>query len=244
MKNYPEALKDVEKALAFNGNIENRLPVITESLYYYDKYHPSVIFYAEPTTAKAYIITQETAALFEQGDILMKYGRSALTEVTETRDNRIWSATAAATYKNGIEGDIYMWQGYSNAKWTSAGITSDQLYYIKAECLIRAGHYQDGLDEVNKVRRFRIDPDDYSDLTAANEQDAMAKLMRAKRIECLFTYNNFFDMKRWNSEEDYKQTITRMVNGKTYTLRPDSPMWVFPFPANAVNYNPTLTQNY
>jgi len=72
----------------------------------------------------------------------------------------------------------------------------------------------------------------------------MAKLMRAKRIECLFTYNNFFDMKRWNSEEDYKQTITRMVNGKTYTLRPDSPMWVFPFPANAVNYNPTLTQNY
>ena len=137
-----------------------------------------------------------------------------------------------------------MWQGYSNAKWTSAGITSDQLYYIKAECLIRAGHYQDGLDEVNKVRRFRIDPDDYSDLTAANEQDAMAKLMRAKRIECLFTYNNFFDMKRWNSEEDYKQTITRTVNGKTYTLRPDSPMWVFPFPANAVNYNPTLTQNY
>ena len=51
-------------------------------------------------------------------------------------------------------------------------------------------------------------------------------------------------MKRWNSEEDYKQTNTRMVNGKTYTLRPDSPMWVFPFPANAVNYNPTLTQNY
>ena len=216
MKNYPEAFKDVEKALAFNGNIEDRLPVITESLYYYDKEHPSVIFYAEPTVAKAYIITQETAALFEQGDILMKYGKSALTEATETRDNRVWSATAAATYKNGIEGDIYMWQGYSNAKWTSAGITSDQLYYIKAECLIRAGHYQDGLDEVNKVRRFRIDPDDYSDLIAANEQDAMAKLMRAKRIECLFTYNNFFDMKRWNSEEDYKQTITRTVNGKTY----------------------------
>ena len=212
MKNYPEAFKDVEKALAFNGNIEDRLPVITESLYYYDKEHPSVIFYAEPTVAKAYIITQETAALFEQGDILMKYGKSALTEATETRDNRVWSATAAATYKNGIEGDIYMWQGYSNAKWTSAGITSDQLYYIKAECLIRAGHYQDGLDEVNKVRRFRIDPDDYSDLIAANEQDAMAKLMRAKRIECLFTYNNFFDMKRRKSEELYEPIITRPVD--------------------------------
>src|SRR5699024_9082440 len=77
MKNYPEAFKDVEKALAFNGNIEDRLPVITESLYYYDKEHPSVIFSAEPTVAKAYIITQETAALFEQGDILMKYGKSA-----------------------------------------------------------------------------------------------------------------------------------------------------------------------
>ena len=57
-------------------------------------------------------------------------------------------------------------------------------------------------------------------------------------------YRTSSNMKRWNSEEDYKQTITRTVNGKTYTLRLDSPMWVFPFPANAVNYNPSLTQNY
>lgn len=82
--------------------------------------------------------------------------------------------------KNGIEGDIYMWQGYSNAKWDFCRHYQRPALLLKAECLIRAGHYQDGLDEVNKVRRFRIDPDDYSDLTAANEQDAMAKLMRAK----------------------------------------------------------------
>ncbi len=30
----------------------------------------------------------------------------------------------------------------------------------------------------------------------------------------------------------------------TYTLSPQSPLWVQPFPANATRYNPTLTQNF
>lgn len=31
---------------------------------------------------------------------------------------------------------------------------------------------------------------------------------------------------------------------KTYSIAPDSKLWVFPFPANAVRNNKKLTQNY
>jgi hypothetical protein len=34
------------------------------------------------------------------------------------------------------------------------------------------------------------------------------------------------------------------IAGKTYTLRPDSKLWIFPFPLNAVEVNPNLTHNW
>lgn len=243
MKKYDEALKYVNEALKYNDHIDNRLPVMSEFLYNREKDDASVIFFSGENLTDPFgcIVSQETARLFEEGDILMNYGRYTLQEGTE--DPELWNIKACEQYKTGIEGEIYMWQG-RNSTLPVAGITSDQLYYIKGECLIRGGHYQEGLDEVNKVRKYRIDPAVYQDLSASTEREAMEKLMKAKRIECLFTYNTFFDMKRWNTEEAYKQTITRTIGDKTYTLRPDSPLWVFPFPGNAVKYNSTLTQNY
>ena len=72
----------------------------------------------------------------------------------------------------------------------------------------------------------------------------MALLRNAKWIECIGTYENFFDTKRWNSEEKYKTTIKRNLKQYgTYTLAPDSPLWILPFPASATRHNPTLTQN-
>ena len=97
---------------------------------------------------------------------------------------------------------------------------------------------------VNEVRKYRIAPEQYQPLTATTEQEAMRAMQRCKRIECLFTYNTFADMKRWNTEDAYRQTITRQLAGQTYTLSPTSPLWVFPFPKEAVRFNSSLTQNY
>ena len=85
--------------------------------------------------------------------------------------------------------------------------------------------------------------------TAADEKAAMELLQKAKWIECLSTYENFFDCKRWNTENDYKRTITRdfmTMDGSSYSysLTPDSPLWIFPFPGDACSHNPSLTQNY
>ena len=84
-----------------------------------------------------------------------------------------------------------------------------------------------------------------SQASGLTEQQAMKLLQDAKRVEFLNSFENFCDRKRWNSETDYAETLTRdMGTYGTYSIRPDSPLWVFPFPANAVNHNPSLTQNY
>lgn len=137
----------------------------------------------------------------------------------------------------------------ANAYANTFGITSDRMHYTLAECYIRTERIADGMALVNKVRQYRIHPDKYTELSADNEAEAMALMQNAKWIECLSTYENFFDCKRWNTEPDYQRTITRTImdmdgNMDMFSIAPDSKLWVFPFPMSATRKNPTLTQNY
>lgn len=137
----------------------------------------------------------------------------------------------------------------ANAYANTFGITSDRMHYTLAECYIRTERIADGMALVNKVRQYRIHPDKYTELSADNEAEAMALMQNAKWIECLSTYENFFDCKRWNTEPNYQRSITRTImdmdgNMDMFSIAPDSKLWVFPFPLSATRKNPTLTQNY
>lgn len=143
----------------------------------------------------------------------------------------------------GVNGSLMY---YAMSSWVNTyGITSDRMYYTAAECYIRTGQIQKGMDLVNQVRQYRIDAAHYEPLTASTEAEAMAKMQDAKWIECLDTYENFFDCKRWNTESAYRRTITRDLGDYgTFSISPDSPLWIFPFPLQATRKNATLTNNY
>ena len=143
----------------------------------------------------------------------------------------------------GVSGSLMY---YAMGSWVNFyGITSDRMYYTAAECLIRTGEIQKGMDLVNKVREKRIDPEHYEPLTATDEASAMAAMQDAKWIECIDTYENFFDCKRWNTEDAYRRTITRDLGDfGTFSIAPDSKLWIFPFPLQATRKNASLTNNY
>jgi hypothetical protein len=135
---------------------------------------------------------------------------------------------------------------YSAATYAinTAGLTTSDTYLIKAECLARTGDLSGSLAIINQIRQKRIHPSIYAPVTAATEAGVMALLMRTSKIELLYTMRNFLNIKRWNTEDTYKQTITRTVSGVTYSLKPESPLWIFPFPQSATAYNTNLSQNY
>ena len=54
----------------------------------------------------------------------------------------------------------------------------------------------------------------------------------------------FIDKKRWNQLDGWKQSYSRTLAGKTYTITPDCKMWIFPFPMSVMNNNDKITQNY
>lgn len=230
---YPEALEAANQSLAIDSMLsDDRLlapvgnqpfvkPVMTptENLFYMGAG-------GSPTIASPSI--EITGQIYEAGNIINSY---------------VQPYFADGNPFSGLDSKLWLSQGGVYAINT-AGLTTSDTYLIKAECHARGGNLAEALRIINKIRERRIHPDIYAPVSAVTEAGVMAHLMRTSRIELLYTMRNFFHIKRWNTEPTYRQTITRTIEGVTYTLQPGSPLWIFPFPQSATNYNRELTQNY
>lgn len=242
MKRYDEALKYANLAMKINGEIEDRSTIETSGKWELWENSPNNYLHIGSDNSNIgefgyIIIPPSTYEKYEDGD----YVRDFTTGVDT------WDPDYGAMY--GYEGCMLsgIWDVHMNA-W---GLRTEQMCYIAAESLIRKGQYREGLSMVDKVRVNRIHPfyyEPFADKADASmtEADAMKLLRDAKLIETIPTFEPFFDAKRWNSEEAYAADYTRDLGPDygTRTISPDSPLWVFPFPANATNYNSSLTQNY
>lgn len=243
MKRYSEALPYALKALEGNDWVEDRLYMMDDYCWFLLPTSPNNYLYVSSSGESFWCpfadnISRETVAKFEDGDLTIDYGYQGMMEEGE----EIWSLLYGEMTTD-VEGCMSFsgWDTYKNP-W---GLTVESMKYVAAECYIRDNQIDKGLAYVNDVREYRIDPAKYKPFTASTVKEAMAKLQQAKFIEFLMTFENFFDRKRWNTEDDYKETITRELPGiGTYSISPESPLWVLPFPIAVMQTNPTFTQNY
>ena len=231
MKRYEDALPYALEAIRLHPAMFDRSSIKTTGKWQQDQTSPNNFIYmstairVSPTTA---MIPRETYNLFSPDDYVIKYDATG------------WSK-AVGESTSGMK-DVYQYNGWT-AQNNVYGLTSEQLRFVAAECYIRKGETAKGLALVDEVRQMRIEG--CLPLVASDERQAMAEMQKAKFVECLVTPFNFFDIKRWNTEAPYRRTVVRKLPSiGTFSLAPDSPLWIMPFPANAVRYNPTLTQNY
>lgn len=133
-----------------------------------------------------------------------------------------------------------------NSLWNDGGLRSTQMYLAIAECETHKGHFDTAMEYLDKVRVNRIDPAKYEALKGkvSTEAEAIKHVKQVTMNEDIYSINIFIDKKRWNQCEGWKQDYSRTLAGKTYTIKPDSKMWIFPFPQNVVNNNSQITQNY
>lgn len=133
-----------------------------------------------------------------------------------------------------------------NSYWNDGGLRSTQMYLTIAECETHKGNYDTAMEYLDRVRVNRIAPAKYQPLkgTVNTKEDAIAHVKQVTLNEDIYTTNIFIDKKRWNQLDDWKQDYSRTLAGKTYTIKPDSKMWVFPFPMSVMNNNDKITQNY
>lgn len=238
MKRYAEALPYAQKAVSFNSTLEDRTTVISNKAWTLDWTSPNNYFmiYHDMSNIGEWgrlVCTPDFASALEPEDVLIQLGytnRGGWTDPTNY----------------GPEGSLRFKS--SDVHYNSWGIRTENMYYLIAECLIRDGKYRDGLRYVDEVRNKRFVPNsdiyfDRDDIT--REAQAMEILQRNKRQEMFTTIYNYLDRKRWNTENAYKRAVTHDCGeGVVFSVQPESPLWINPFPKTATNYNNTLTQNF
>lgn len=123
------------------------------------------------------------------------------------------------------------------------GPTVPEMMLIKAECLARTQHGQDGLTVVNQLRKFRFRTGDYFPLVAANDEGALSLILQERRKELFAKGFRFFDLKRLNMDPKFAKMITHPLKTQQLTLAPGSNRYVYPIPAKVINNNKGVEQN-
>ncbi len=188
------------------------------------------------------IISPELKSLFEANDLRYSlFLRDTGTSITSWFD----SGSGAAIWTPAIT-------NLDRFTYMSVGLRTAEVYLIMAEALARQNNLTEAANYVSQLRDKRIKGGNGHVDAPATQVEMVKMIIDERRKELLFGFNRFFDLKRLNIEPEYQKTITRVFPvlniseahpQQTYTLKPDSRLYIIPFPHSARDKNPNLTLN-
>ncbi|WDF61846.1 RagB/SusD family nutrient uptake outer membrane protein [Flavobacterium sp. KACC 22758] len=190
--------------------------------------------YNEMNFGQLYIISPELRTLFGTND---------------ARFNLFFNTTSTTNLDQG-SGTAYWGTQYTRFFYPTVGMKTTEVYLILAECYARDNKLNEAVGVLNTLRAKRILSGTVNLTVPATRKETMDLVINERRKELLFGFNRFFDLKRLNTETEFAKTVTRVfplvnktVPQKTYTLQPNSRLYIIPFPLSALQKNPKLTLN-
>ena len=128
-------------------------------------------------------------------------------------------------------------------RWNPSGMRFSEVYLMLAECYARKGSPEDiakSMAYLDMLRSHRNITARYTRLNTTDATEALKFVREERKRELFFTYNGFFDLRRFATE--FNETQTKVFEGETYTLSPTSTLLTFPFPLKAMQTS-DLKQN-
>ncbi|MFC5681659.1 RagB/SusD family nutrient uptake outer membrane protein [Flavobacterium sp. MAHUQ-51] len=190
--------------------------------------------YNEMNFAQSYIISPELRNLFGLNDARFNlfFNTTSTTNLDQGSNTAYWATT------------------YTKFFYPTVGMKTTEVYLMLAECYARENNFNEAVSILNTLRAKRILSGTVNLSVPTTRKETMELVINERRKELLLGFNRFFDLKRLNTETEYAKTITRVfpivnktVPQKTYTLQPNSRLYIIPFPLNALMKNPKLTLN-
>lgn len=132
-------------------------------------------------------------------------------------------------------GGIFTFKGhYSGSGDRFGGIATDELYLIRAECYARKGNSSEAMKDLNTLLEKRWKKGTFSAFTASNADDALKQILIERRKELLFRGIRWSDLRRLNKDPKFAVTLTRKVNGETFTLPPNDKRYTLLIPQREI----------
>ncbi len=122
---------------------------------------------------------------------------------------------------------------YHQSRIYFTGLATDEMYLMRAECYARAGNKDAALADLNHLMVTRWKTGTFIPFTASDAQGALSIILTERRKELIFRNIRWMDIKRLN-KEGTNITLTRIVNGQTYTLPPNDNRFALALPADII----------
>ncbi len=132
---------------------------------------------------------------------------------------------------------------YDGSFYPFAGLATDEVYLIKAECEAGKGNTPAALQSLNTLMEKRWRTGTFVPFTASNADDALRIILTERRKELVMRGLRWTDLRRLNGEPRFAVTLKRMVDGQIYTLPPGDPRYTYPIPDDVIGFNPGMPQN-
>lgn len=227
MRNYQKAELHADSCLLVNNKLIDYNTLNKTSLSPFPLNHDEQIYAKSATNVVTYSTVNNTTIQIAQD----------LIDLYEAYDLRL-----SIFFSKQLDGTYNMKRGYNGSSgiYPFVGLATDEVYLIKAECLARRNEAGLAMDMLNHLKVKRWNPNaispakPYQDMTAVDGADALAQVLLERRKELVWRGLRWDDLKRLN-KEGANITLTRKINGETYTLPPNSPRYVFPIPDNEIN---------
>lgn len=218
MKSYNEALANATACLEQKPTLLDFNSLNVNAAFPIALYNPEVIFHSVMTTYTAFTVT---------------YGKAAqqLYDLYQANDLR-----KLIFYKNLGLDNIQFKGSYTGTNNRFNGITTAEMYLIKAECLARKGSLGGSMDVLNLLMQKRTDKNGvFTPYGAASRNQALSIIFEERRKELAFRNIRWSDLKRLNTEPDFKKTLKRTVNKKEYRLEPEDSRYALSIPTSVIN---------
>ncbi|MGS2740247.1 RagB/SusD family nutrient uptake outer membrane protein [Sinomicrobium pectinilyticum] len=273
---YARAQQYAEKALG----IYNRLRNYNTEMRYSDIVYEVTIFDPDTTTIRlkypythSFVAGTAPTDLLEWGEFYyLRYSddisdnfpsRELLALYDHTYDLRYkYHIVEHYSYHRGFIDPPYSYPGYVFFDFSKIpnGPSVPEMILTKAECQIRQGAWQEGIQTLNELREARMNADAPAGvkyLSAASQQEAVVKLTEERRREMPFV-TRWFDVRRYNNNDDpsddvvmtrtfYPYNASTILDHESpvhYTLEKHSRKFACPIPnADIMASNGVLKQN-
>lgn len=136
-------------------------------------------------------------------------------------------------FKNNNNGTFAFKGSYEKGPALFAGIATDEIYLIRAECYARSGYTAEAMQDLNTLLIKRWKMNQFIPLTAGNAQQALSIILSERQKELVMRGLRWADIKRLNLA-GANIIMTRNINNQTYTLPPNDLRYALAIPEEVI----------
>lgn len=122
---------------------------------------------------------------------------------------------------------------YNNVNGPIVSVANDELYLMAAESNVRLNKIQEGMSYLNNLLVKRWKAGTYVPIVANSQAEALNIILKERRKELLIRGIRWSDLKRYN-RDGANITLTRTVDGQTYTLPPNDLRYAIAIPEDII----------